>query len=145
MSDSKQVTFSELTIHEHPLELGDHPSCSKGAPLTIGWESQSSATRNLELYEYMRGERRRGRKQLVMSVQKRGQILLEAGYSLNEIGNAALQVDVIKKQRADTLKNQGWDRAHLILERTGKLPKGIMNGVNALVKPIQNSVQARTA
>ncbi len=31
---------------------------------TIGWKAQSSSTRNLDLYEYMRGERRHGRKQL---------------------------------------------------------------------------------
>jgi hypothetical protein len=62
-------------------------------------------------------------------------------YSLEDIGNA-------EKLRSDTLKNhQGWDRANSILETTtGKLPTSIENGIASLVvKPTQNTVQARSA
>jgi hypothetical protein len=132
---SKQVTFGELTIHEHPLQLGDNPSCSSGAPLTIGWKAQSSSTRNLDLYEYMRGERRHGRKQLVIPVQERAQLLLESGYSLNKIADATMAVDEIKKQRSESLKGTN-------VERFGSLLKGMGNLV---LKPVRNTVQARSA
>jgi hypothetical protein len=146
MSDNKLVRFGDLTIREYPMELGDHPSCSSGAPVQLGWEPQAVSKRNLELYEYVRGERRRGRRELAIPVQRRGQLLLQAGYSLEEIGNAAMEVQTIKKLRSDTLKNQGWDRANLILETTGKLPRGIVSGLASLViKPTQNTVQARSA
>jgi hypothetical protein len=98
----------------------------------------------LDLYEYVRGERRQG-KELAMPVKRRARLLSRAGYSLEEIGNASMEVQMVKKLRAETLKKKGWDRANIILETTGKLPRGIVNGLASLVKPIQNSVQARTA
>jgi hypothetical protein len=55
-------------------------------------------------------------------------------------------LQTIKKLRSDTLKNQGWDRANVILETTGKLPRGIVNDIASLVvKPTHNTVQARSA
>lgn len=132
---TKQVTFGDLTIHEHPLQLGDNPACSSGAPLTIGWKAQSSSTRNLDLYEYMRGDRRHGRKQLCIPVQDRAQLLLESGYSLNKIADATLAVEEIKKQRSESLKGTN-------LERFG----GLMSGMaNLVLKPVRNTVQARSA
>jgi hypothetical protein len=142
---SKQVTFGDLTIKEYPMEIGNHPNVSAGAPVQIGWEPQEILKRNLELYEHMRADRRHGR-ELAIPVQKRGQILLRAGYSLEQIGDAAMKVDVIKKLRAATLKHQGWDRANMVLETTGKLPKEIWGGfANVLMKPSRKTVQARTA
>jgi hypothetical protein len=132
---TKQVRFGELTIHEHALELGDNPACSCGAPLTIGWKAQNSSTRNLDLYEYMRGERRRGRKQLAMNVTDRAQLLLRSGYDINEIAAATMEVDEIKKQRADSMKGTN-------IERFGKIMGGV---ANMALKPIRNTVQARSA
>jgi hypothetical protein len=144
MSDNKQVRFGDLTIREYPMELGEHPCCSAGAPVQLGWKPQSVSMRNLDLYEFVR--ERRGRKELAIPIQIRGIILLQAGYSLEEIGNAAMEVAKIKKLRSETLKKQGWDRANIILETTGKLPRGILNGLASLVaKPVQNTVQAPSA
>eukprot|EP00339_Tiarina_fusa_P027761 CAMPEP_0117026962 /NCGR_PEP_ID=MMETSP0472-20121206/19766_1 /TAXON_ID=693140 ORGANISM="Tiarina fusus, Strain LIS" /NCGR_SAMPLE_ID=MMETSP0472 /ASSEMBLY_ACC=CAM_ASM_000603 /LENGTH=145 /DNA_ID=CAMNT_0004734103 /DNA_START=46 /DNA_END=483 /DNA_ORIENTATION=+ len=143
---SKQVTFGDLTIKEYPMEIGDHPSVSGGAPVQIGWEPQETLVRNLDLYEHMRGDRRHGRRELAIPVQTRGQILLRAGYSLEQIGNAALKVDETKKLRADTVRRQGWDRANMVLETTGKLPKGILGSfANVLMMPIKMTIQARSA
>jgi hypothetical protein len=145
-SNFKQVRFGDLTIREYPMVLGEHPNCSSGVPVQIGWEPQSVSTRNLELYEYMRGERRHGKRQLCIPVQKRAQLLLRNGCSLEEIGAATLQVAETKKNRAETLRKTGWDRANIMLEKTGALPKGILNGVTAfLVKPKKHTVQARMA
>jgi hypothetical protein len=145
-SNTNQVRFGDLTIREYPMVLGEHPCCSSGAPVQIGWEPLSVSTRNMELHEYMRGERRHGKKQLGISVQKRAHLLLRAGYSLEEIGDATLKVEETKKNRADTLKHMKWDRANMMLETTGAFPKGIVNGVTKfLVKPKKNTVQARMA
>lgn len=132
---SKQVTFGDLTISEFPLELGDNPACSSGAPLTIGWEAQNTAVRNIDLYEYMRGERRHGRKQLTISVSDRAQLLLQSGYDINEIAAATMEVDEIKKQRAESMKGTN-------MERFGKMMGGM---ANLALKPIRNTVQARSA
>jgi hypothetical protein len=144
--NNKQVTFSELTVREYPLILGDNPSVSEGAPLTIGWKPQQSYTRNLELYEYTRKERKS--KVPRRSVQDRAQILLCGGYGLEEIARATLMVEEVKKMRADSLKSSGFgDRAKLLLETTGKLPKDILTGMANLlvVKPTKSTITARSA
>jgi hypothetical protein len=159
-SSSKQVLFSEVIITEYPMRLGDNPSCSNGAPVTIGWEPQGTQTRNLEMYEYTRRPRRT-RKQLHMSVHRRGHLLINAGHSLEEIGNATMQVQLDRKHRADSLSSHGnWDRVKELLETTGKLPKGILGGVGTITgetlklgggflakitKPVRKTVQARSA
>lgn len=134
---AKNVSFSEITIQEYPIELGDHPSCSSGAPIQIGWEPQAVFKRNLDLYEYMReGERRHGRKQLSIPVKRRSKLLIESGYSLDEIVDATLKVETAKELRAETLK----------LDTNGKLPKDILTGFAKLViKPVRKTVQARSA
>jgi len=132
---AKKVSFGDLTIHEHPYELGDHPACSTGAPLTIGWTSRSSTTRNLDLYEYMRGERRRGRKQLVLKVTDRAQILLRAGYDISEIAKVTIEIEEIKKNRAESAKGTS-------MERFGKIIGGM---ANMALKPKRHTVQARSA
>lgn len=141
----KRVRFSEITIREYPMELGDHPSCSHGAPVQIGWEPQSVSKRDLDLYEFVRGETR-NRKELAIPVQRRAQLLFAAGYTLEQIGDATMEVLTTKKLRRKTKMNQGWDRANLLLETTGKLPRDIVNSFASLViKPKQRIVHARSA
>jgi hypothetical protein len=151
---SKHVHFSDLTIAEYPMILGDHPSCNNGAPVTIGWEQQASQTRNLELYEYTR-KPRRTRRQLHIPVQTRAIMLLQGGYTLQEIGNATHQVSLDRKLRAESISSHGnWNRVKNMLD------KGILGGVvdmtgetlklgggllNKITKPVRRTVQARSA
>ena len=136
-STTKQVSFSDITIREHGMELGDHPSCSQGAPVQLSWECQDVSTRDIEFYEYMKESegrgRRHGRKQLLIPVRDRAMILLRAGYTIDEIGDAACEVDKIKKQRSETLKQSPrFDGFRVLME-------------TVVPKPVRNTVQARTA
>merc|ERR1711935_563250 len=83
------VTFGDLTIIEYPIILGDNPACT-GCPITIGWDPIGKHTRNLELYEYTRTQSRLSRRKLVIPVQKRSQMLLDAGYTQDQIIKRAL-------------------------------------------------------
>ena len=94
------------------------------------------------MYEYTRSENRRSRKQLMLPTHERGQLLLRAGYTLDQIGAAAMQVQEIKKMRADSLKKQGFDNLNVFLESTAKLPKGLFQRIT---KPVRKTVQARSA
>mmetsp|Transcript_4060 Transcript_4060/g.7535 ORF Transcript_4060/g.7535 Transcript_4060/m.7535 type:complete len:145 (+) Transcript_4060:185-619(+) len=143
---TKKVCFDELSIREYPFILGDNPACSCGAPVSIGWKYQESYSRNLDLYEYTRAERKEKVQRL--PVQRRAQILLNAGYSLDQIASATMKVDEVKKMRADSLKASGLgDRAKLLLENTGKLPKELFTGMANLlvVKPTKSTITARSA
>ena len=113
--------------------------------MQIGWEPQSVSKRDLDLYEFVRGETR-NRKELAIPVQRRAQLLFAAGYTLEQIGDATMEVLTTKKLRRKTKMNQGWDRANLLLETTGKLPRDIVNSFASLViKPKQRIVHARSA
>jgi hypothetical protein len=144
---SSQVSFGDVEIREYPYVLGDNPACSSGAPLTIGWKPQEAYTLDVEVYDYTRKCERK-KKAPKVSVQKRAQILLSSGYSLEQIGAAVMLVDEIKKMRADSLKSTDLgDRTKMLLETTGRLPKGILTGMAGLlvVKPTKSSIIARSA
>ena len=128
--EGKEVTFGDLTIREYPIILGDNPACT-GVPITIDWDYyvDTGTTRNLELYEYIKAKKRRRRNKanntsnnnaaginhksntkkdicLRIPVTKRSQMLLDAGYTQNEILQCALEVLEIQKQRAESRNDQ---------------------------------------
>jgi hypothetical protein len=149
-SSYKHVAFGELKIREYPLILGDNPACSDGAPVTLGWKYDAAYERNLEFYEYTRQAERRSKCPKI-SVQKRAQLLLAAGYSLEQIGAAVLKVEEAKKMRSDSLKAMGFgERTKMILESTGRIPKDLLTGMAGLLvanKPptSRSSITARSA
>jgi hypothetical protein len=81
---TKQVNFDTIEIIELPMTLGDNPSVSVGAPLTVEWESQQRTTFQLDFFEKYRPERR-SRRTLVISPEARQQILLQHGFCLEDI------------------------------------------------------------
>ena len=87
---------------------------------------------------------------MTIPVEKRGQILLQAGYSITDIATATIEIDNIKKSRNDSMKSSNMmDRTKMVLETTGELPKGIVTGVAKLlmtpIKPSINKAAARSA
>jgi hypothetical protein len=120
---SKRVSFGNVIIFTHPIILGDNPGVSSGAPIQIGWEQLGTEKRKLEMFEYTRQKRRRAC-ELKIPVEIRGRMLLRAGCSIEEIGEAAVNASKIRKERADTLQYQGWDRIALAMLPTGRVPKG---------------------
>ena len=89
------VSFGDISIQEYPVELGDHPCCSSGSPIQIGWTPLTSSTLPLETYELLRSQERRTslQKTSVIPVQKRVEMLLEAGYSIHEIAFANMEIE----------------------------------------------------
>ena len=96
MIHNKQVCFESLvTVREYPMELGDNPSCNGGAPVQIGWEPQHTFRRPL-LQEQIGNEVTR------LSPVRRVQILLKAGCTVEQIGEAAVEIETIQKSRDQT-------------------------------------------
>jgi len=111
----------------------------------------STCSQSVDFYERRRGGRR-NRKQLMIPVETRGRMLLRAGFSIYEIGNATMNVQLFQKLRAETVQNQGWKNVLLLLETTGKLPFDVYNGSLQTTKDFfnlmnssPNTLQARTA
>jgi hypothetical protein len=149
-SSLKEVTFGDITVREYPIILGDHPSCT-GVPITIGWDyGDTETTRNFELYEYHKSQRgvssSKSKKRLFIPVQKRSQMLLEAGYTQEQIITRALEVAEIKRLRAETaMKAQNEQQGF------GRISKNFMTGFNNLVIGVgpklvkATTITARTA
>lgn len=105
----RRVYFDEICIREYPQVLGDNPAVSEGVPLSLDWEYQNQYKINVEMYEYTRAPvRRRSRKKLMTSSNKRLRTLIEAGYSLEEIGDAAMEVQKAKDGRLKSVQAFGW-------------------------------------
>lgn len=141
----KSVTFGDIEIRDYPIILGDNPACT-GCPISIDWKSTSQQTRNMELYEYTRAQqgRKTGKgKKLVIPVQARSQMLLDAGYTQEQIIERALEVAEIKRLREESAKDSSNPGGFQ------KVSKNIVTGFNNLTfgfpKPLKRSFTARTA
>ena len=73
-SDEKHVSFATISVREYKQELGDHPCCSGGPPVSLGWEYTESPKVQVEDYEAER-PCRRPRGSLRLSFETRREIL----------------------------------------------------------------------
>mmetsp|Transcript_20600 Transcript_20600/g.43167 ORF Transcript_20600/g.43167 Transcript_20600/m.43167 type:complete len:195 (-) Transcript_20600:115-699(-) len=71
-----RVSFTNLEIRSYSVVIGDHPCCSQGCSVSLGWDYQQEGCQSLERYEAER-QPRRPLSQLRMSAQERESLLLE--------------------------------------------------------------------
>lgn len=76
----RSVKFTDLHIREYRQVLGDHPCCSSGPPVSLGWDYSPHTSINLEEYESQRIPRVT-RRQLRMGCEVRREILLSSSPS----------------------------------------------------------------
>jgi len=83
---SKSVTFSELHVREYNLEIGSHPCCLNGPPLSLGWEYNKLAPISVDDYEFVRTnditmKRRKGRELVLSSYERRNMLRNISGFT----------------------------------------------------------------
>lgn len=98
-STSSSVSFENITIREYAVCIGDNPSCSSGAPISIDWNYEEKATVPVELYEQHKPPRRSGA-ELKMPSNIRIDILQEWNYSLSKIMMASKESQELRKLRS---------------------------------------------
>jgi hypothetical protein len=49
---SKKVRFGDCAVRTYAQVLGDHPSCSLGCPLELGWDYQQLEAVSVDDYDY---------------------------------------------------------------------------------------------
>lgn len=81
-STKKKVSFGELHIREYAVILGDHPCCTVGLPLTLGWGVQGEASVGVDEHEALRTAR--SRRELKLSLYDRHS-MLSSSYSEEEL------------------------------------------------------------
>lgn len=82
----KSVRFGDCQIRSYPQVLGDHPCCSMGCPVELGWDYNQEVDQKVNDFEEQRDHERGHSGQLLLSPEQRRSIL-----SLNEDNTAALR------------------------------------------------------
>jgi hypothetical protein len=95
----KSVSFSHLTVHSHPLILGDNPSACSGPPLALGWDAFESVTLLIDAYEFGRPGPPRRHTELQVPGKIRSEWLRLAGYTGMEIASAERECRRVQRRR----------------------------------------------
>jgi len=127
-SSDKQVDFKEIEILEFHYVIGDNPACTAGCPIALGTELVGKMKCDVDYFENNRGKRK-NRKKLILPVPTRAQILMERGYSINEIADGTMEADRARQERHITNSTQKWDKVNEMSERFGRvLRKAMLSG-----------------
>jgi hypothetical protein len=100
----KQVRFDSVSIRLYEQVAGDNPSCSSGAPISIGWRYKQKDATSVDHLEQVREQPMRvlrSRKDLILTRQERVELLLDWGVSLVQVGDATVAADRIRRQRRE--------------------------------------------
>lgn len=101
--ETLKVSFSKVEIREYPIIIGDNPSVSNGAPLTIAWEPQDQVSAALDEYENNRPPRR-AYTEMSMPKIVREDMIRSAGISRGEIRRVTRDVNIARRQRRKTIE-----------------------------------------
>jgi hypothetical protein len=84
----RRVSFTSLEIREYAVVPGDHPLCSSGCPIALGWTWTDASEHSVDQYEAKRCPRRFGDR-LRLSVEEREDLLSASNCPLGEVRRAA--------------------------------------------------------
>ena len=105
--DRKIVQFCNVHLREYGACLGDNPSVSRGAPLSLNWDVKTNLTYSIDAFEksehYSANLKSTDKHEpLQLSSLERLHVLKRLGYSRKEIKDATDEVERIKAQRFRT-------------------------------------------
>ena len=95
LTSSPNVQWSCVDVYLHAYELGDHPCPILGPPTTISWKAHDH--QNLSMDDFERQKRRRYWYWLSPSIRE--QMLLQAGYSEQELSQAMNEARRVRMSR----------------------------------------------
>jgi hypothetical protein len=98
----RSVEFGSIEIRQHGMVLGDHPDCSFGPPVQLGWDCQEKTLQNVDDYELSRRPRRHRRNLSINYFQRKDLLINDLGMSEQEVKAASKQVSKDKIHRALT-------------------------------------------
>jgi len=101
LTESKRrISFHQVTVRDYDMVLGDHPNCSYGPPVALGWHYTEYEPLDLNEYEFHHS-RRRPLRQLMLNYFRRVKIL-EGENSEDEIKKATKEANRAMMQRTIT-------------------------------------------
>ena len=105
LSQKKSVRFSDITVREYPMILGDNPAVSCGPPVTIDWQYSSEECLSIDEYIETHPLIPRIRLQMIMPEFLRETIVVNSGCQYSSMIEILDEIDVIKAQRVRTIKS----------------------------------------
>eukprot|EP00580_Thalassiosira_gravida_P011007 CAMPEP_0201641034 /NCGR_PEP_ID=MMETSP0493-20130528/23200_1 /ASSEMBLY_ACC=CAM_ASM_000838 /TAXON_ID=420259 /ORGANISM="Thalassiosira gravida, Strain GMp14c1" /LENGTH=244 /DNA_ID=CAMNT_0048114861 /DNA_START=14 /DNA_END=748 /DNA_ORIENTATION=- len=96
------ISFQKVVVRDYGMVLGDHPYCSYGPPVTLGWNYVEYQPLDVNAYEYHHAQRRT-LKLMVLNFYRRKEILLEE-HSEGDLSSATTKVNRSKMKRAVSRK-----------------------------------------
>ena len=103
-SSSKSVKFHEVQVREYAVSIGDNPSCSDGPPISLDWSyNENHNSFSLDTFESHREGNRRSKIEMRVPADVRHSTLKQWDVSMDEIVRAEKDVNIIRKQRNNTL------------------------------------------
>jgi len=92
----RRISFHQVTVRDYDMVLGDHPNCSYGPPVGLGWHYTEYEPLDVNEYEFHHS-RRRPVRELVLNYYRRMKIL--ADNSEDEIKKATKEANRAMMQR----------------------------------------------
>lgn len=118
------VRFDKVLIRDYPIEMGDNPAVSSGAPLTIGWKHFAEDEMKVDAYESIRDEDRRGYTELIIPPPVRKEMLTRLGYTNSEIEKQSKNAKALRIKRLETSQLLYKSESE---EKLEKLSRGLKN------------------
>ena len=118
----KSVKFTDLEIRSYSYNIGDHPDCIHGVPLSIEWRHFDKYSTSVDSFEDTHPPRRKI-VHLMIPAQERKRILLSNGVSIHDIHDAILGVRKAKQQRRTTIALAELKTAEAILDFFARLKR----------------------
>ena len=76
----RSVSFDKVQVRHYKNVIGDHPFCTEGLPLSLGWDYTAQADIALDEYEAQRLPVRKSHRRLLKTTsEERNEILLSCG------------------------------------------------------------------
>ena len=119
-----KVQFASVEIREYGYTLGDNPSVSSGAPLSILWQPMHTESISVDEYERLREGDRRMFHELKIPRDVRFEMLKVAGMSTTEITRGIRSVDKCRIERLNTKQTLYLAKKE---ERNEKIRRGLRN------------------
>jgi hypothetical protein len=120
----REVSFDSISIRNYSIELGNHPNCQVGAPVTLSWDYEEQDTQDIDVYEFERKPRRTTR-HLILNYYQRKDILKLAGYSDKELKAAEKAVAQVQRQRQ---ASASFSPVHKLGELVGSAARTVTRG-----------------
>ena len=135
-SAKKTVRFSDVTVREYPMIVGDNPAVSCGPPVTIDWEYNNEQIMSLDAHCHLNPYPRRKR-QMLMPLHLREFILIHTDCKYSDILKATNEATNIRIKRMSTLNSS-------ILDRLGEFRKTTTEKIKRFFKRSKRVSALRT-